>query len=63
MTKFEFDVNPFDFGDDAIIENNDGDVLMEEDIEQFIDSEGRNINWLKNFMQLNKNIIEGSFEI
>ena len=57
MTKFEFDVNPFDFGDDAIIGNNDGDVLMEEDIEQFIDSEGRNINWLKNFMQLNKNII------
>ena len=62
MTKFEFHVNPFDFGDDAIIENNDGDVLMEEDIEQFIDSEGRNINWLKNFMQLNKNIIEGSFD-
>ena len=44
LTKFEFDVNPFDFGDDAIIENNDGDVLMDEDIEQFIDSEGRNIN-------------------
>ena len=62
MTKFEFDVNPFDFGDDATNENNYGDVLMEDDIEQFIDTEGRNINWLKNFMQLNENIIEGSFD-
>ena len=49
MTKFEFDVNPFDFGDDTIIENNNGDVLMEDDLEQFMDSEGRNINWCQKF--------------